>query len=341
MSQHATLVVPLHVKDALSFAGGLGFLMANAPGVRLVVVVSDAEAVRRMAGGGAPKDGVRWLPDEGEHWPWRTRQGASEAMALDDERERALKRGVGFGWLYQQLLKLYADEAAAHFVTSDANRPDSAHVPPLDAALGDNVVWMDADVALARPTRFFSPSNHAFIPLQPPNSLGTAQHARYLRHRVQLLARMNTPRDDFDAVSGAQGCVCHHLPIPKGAAHALRACFTDPPLWKAFLAAAATMAPDELASGCASEYELMARFAHAHFPTVPRALTVADVRATSNGVPADVTTDADLVVSHEQWVDADDAALARRRSAADGTPDAGFASSAAGSAERARARRFV
>ena len=86
------------------------------------------------------------------------------------------------------------------------------------------------------------------------------------------------------------------------------------------------------------EYELMARFVNAsQFPAVPRELVVVDQRA--DEIQTGSGLDADLVVSHVQWVGVG-TALARRRSAADGKPDAVFARSQPGSAERARARRF-
>ena len=265
-------------------------------------------------------------------------------LAPTPDLKRALDEGVGAGWYHQQMLKLYADVAAERFDAKSSQEEDDELVPKLDTNLRDHVVWMDADVAVHRgPLRFFGDDNEALVPMQPPGTANDALHERYREHRLKLLQAMSpqhSRENDWPAVHSDRGCVCHHMPIPPGATTALRACYVDPEhgLWKAFLSAAASCGAHSIKHGCASEYELMARFVNAsQFPAVPRELVVVDQRA--DEIQTGSGLDADLVVSHVQWVGVG-TALARRRSAADGKPDAVFARSQPGSAERARARRF-
>ena len=134
------------------------------------------------------------------------------------------------GWYLQQLLKLYA--------------------PLLLADVSEKFIYIDADVRIHRPLRFFQDGKILF-------NAGMECHSPYFRHMERLVGLSKK-----SPVSG----ICHLMPMTY---KILRQFHEDVerrhgiPLWMAFLA---MVDPVEYGVSGASEYELLFTYALTFYP---------------------------------------------------------------------------
>jgi hypothetical protein len=139
------------------------------------------------------------------------------------------------GWYFQQLLKLYS--------------------PLLLPDLEEQFVYVDADVRIHRPLRFFDkgPSGQERIWF----NVGTEFHPPYFCHMERLLGLAKT-----SPLSG----ICHMMSMKKSI---VRQFHEDVerrhgiPCWMAFLA---MVDPKDYAASGASEYELLFTYAMTRYP---------------------------------------------------------------------------
>mmetsp|Transcript_4888 Transcript_4888/g.14528 ORF Transcript_4888/g.14528 Transcript_4888/m.14528 type:complete len:316 (-) Transcript_4888:93-1040(-) len=245
-------VIPAHQKDFETLGRTVTSLRRCCPAVNRVVVIASAPWPE------ATQLGVDHVDEAAEFWPFR----------------RTDFEGCGCqpGWLFQQVLKLYA--------------------PMLVPDIGPNVLVCDADVVWLRGgLDFFEADEVLGVKAQhctfssescPPIRSSVDLH-RYDAFVPAVLPGLEKPRP------GVESAVCHHAALQRDVLETLfgrtEASRGGLPFWTAFRDAAREC------GGRASEYELYHAFACKFFPqrTVPRQLpfaVVADVEAAEKSPPA-------------------------------------------------------
>lgn len=250
-------VIPAHEKDLETLGHTLASIRAHCPEVRRIIVISRAQLHGH-------DEGVEWVDEAAACWPF-------QLADLD-------RCGCPPGWLFQQLLKLYAPLVLPGLLT---------HVLICDS----DVIWMPGE------SRFLV-ANEGSLQVQlctfeaetcPPirSSLDLNRYDDFLE---ALLPGLRKTRP------GEESAVCHHALLQRdilGALHVQVEKVNSKPFWLAFRDAA------QRCQGKASEYELYAAFARREFPAMIslRALAfavVADFEAAMASPPPGIA----FIVAH-------------------------------------------
>jgi hypothetical protein len=188
------VVIPCVAKDQETVKYSIASIRAYCEGVRRIIVVSsepiDVEA--------------EWFDES--NFPFNKLDIALEIFPSNDQAVQFIQtKHSRIGWIYQQLLKLYAP-----FVIPD---------------ISSNVLILDADTILLRPTRFMDESGAAFF------NVGKENHKPYFEHMARLLPYMQRVDPKYSGIT-------HHMLFQKSIlkdfisqvkkAHGI-------PMWKAIL----------------------------------------------------------------------------------------------------------
>jgi hypothetical protein len=212
------VVIPCHEKDTLTLDLCIKAIRRHCKGVKRIVVVS-ARPLTTLA---------EWF-DEAQY-PFTKQTALLEIFGGDKSKVTTYlmrKHNMG-GWIYQQLLKLYAPITI----------PD----------ISPNVLIVDADTMFLRDVEFFDTDGNALY------ATGTEYHMPYFHHIKRLLPGL---QKKFPRLSG----VTHHMlmqrPILERLFNGIISIHHCEP-WKALCRC---IDPREAQRSCISEYEIYFNYA--------------------------------------------------------------------------------
>lgn len=211
------VVIPCHEKDIRTLELAIEGIKKYGTGIRRVITVSS----KRLT------DKAEWF-DEASY-PF-SKQDIAYAIFKDKEAaEQYYQHGSRLGWIYQQLLKLYA--------------------PIVIPDISSQVLILDADTIFLRETTFIDDEGYALF------NVGREYHPPYFDHARRLLP-------DFKKVYSHYSGICHHMllqrPIIDDLFNAIRSTHNTEP-WQALCACIDHQYTGKDLSGL-SEYEIYFNF---------------------------------------------------------------------------------
>lgn len=211
------VIIPCCSKDQWSLERSIEGIKRYVHGVRRIIVISDQRMTKS----------AEWVDEKS--YPFSKKE---VALALFKEEKKAQNylnsRGSRIGWIFQQLLKMYA-----HAVIED---------------LSSNCLVVDADTIFLNKVKFLSEEGAGLF------SIGTDYHAPFFEHAKRLLP-------EFKNVYYKYSGICHHMLLQKPIVEDLFAAVEkehNMPFWKAFCAC---IDPKEIPFSSASEFEIYFNFA--------------------------------------------------------------------------------
>ncbi len=212
------VVIPCTKKDLNTLEHCIAGIRKNCHEVRRVIVVSK----ERLTGS------AEWYDES--LYPFSMHDVAYELVGSNVEAVQYVANRLNrLGWIYQQLLKLYA--------------------PMVIPGISSNVLIVDSDTIFLRPVTFIGENGAALF------NVGTECHSPYFFHARRLLPYLHKV---FPAFSG----ICHHMLMQKCVLDDLHKAIQTRhslPLWKAFLRC---IDKSDLFGSGASEYEIYFNYAH-------------------------------------------------------------------------------
>lgn len=219
-SEPIDVVMVSHKKDLATLEKAVAGIRAYGKNIRKVFVVSETKLT----------DLAEWFDEK--NYPFTKRDLALEIFDRDRKKAEAYlaSENCRIGWIYQQLLKLYA--------------------PFVIPRISSNVLVLDADTIFLNPVEFIDAQGHALL------TPGIGYHRPYFDHGKRLLLRFVRARPD----SG----IAHHMlvqrPILEDMFLAIRSIHHSEP-WQAFCKCINHLELQRPISSTMSEYELYFNFA--------------------------------------------------------------------------------
>ncbi len=211
------VVIPCTLKDKETLELCIAGIRQNCKGVRRIIVVSKDRLTKK----------AEWYNET--KYPFKMQDIAFE---LFGNRELALQYmqtpGNRLGWIYQQLLKLYA--------------------PFVIPKISSNVLFVDSDTIFLNPVSFIAKNRAGLF------NVGFEYHLPYFGHAKRLLSYL-------DKVFPEHSGICHHMLMQKCVLKSLFQEIKEQhklPMWKAFLRC---IDHQELFGSGASEFEIYFNFA--------------------------------------------------------------------------------
>ncbi|HEY5235877.1 MAG TPA: DUF6492 family protein [Rhabdochlamydiaceae bacterium] len=161
------VVIPCHPKDTQLLDRCIWGIRANGKNIRRVIVVSSVQITEQ----------AEWFPENA--FPF-TKDDLLKVIFNNDQNRcnaYASNKNNRTGWMFQQLLKLYAP-----FVIPD---------------ISSNVLVLDADAVFLKPTAFLTPEGGAYL------TAATEYFACYFEHAQRLIP-------NFRRVAKVSG-IAHHM----------------------------------------------------------------------------------------------------------------------------------
>lgn len=216
------VVIPCHEKDAHTVERAIESIKKYVKDIRRIMVVSAQPFT----------DKAEWIDET--IFPFTKQSIAlhifkSQSIALD----YANRQGSRIGWMYQQLLKLYAPFSI----------PD----------ISSNVLIVDADVVFLKPVTFLQENGAGLY------AVGTCHHEPYFEHAARLLP-------DLKKVYPAYSGIVHHMLFQRPVLEDLFALIeehhkVEP--WIAFAQSIALLGDSHIYFSALSEYEIYFNFVFA------------------------------------------------------------------------------
>jgi len=161
------VVIPCHEKDARMLPLVIEGIKEHAQGIRRIIVVS----ANRI------NDQTEWFNEA--HYPFSKLDVACELFdTLEQAKAYINQPSSRIGWIYQQLLKLYA--------------------PLVIPDISSNVLVVDADTVFLRPVSFIGPNGEAYF------NVGTEYHTPYFEHAKRLIPWLKKVYPQYSGI-------CHHM----------------------------------------------------------------------------------------------------------------------------------
>lgn len=216
------VIIPCHEKDIRMLDLAIDGIKKNGVGIRNVIVISDRPLT----------DKAEWFDQA--RYPFTKRD---VAIALFKGKG---KKAVDYcnqpnnriGWVYQQLLKLYA--------------------PFVIPGIADNILALDADTAFLHPVSFIDDQGYALY------NVGSENHTAYFLHAKRLLP-------EFYKVFHNYSGICHHMlfqrPVMQDLFNEIKKHHNNKEPWQALCHCADLK---ELPGACLSEYEIYFNYIFSH-----------------------------------------------------------------------------
>lgn len=205
------VVIPACVKDLGTLNYAIDGIRKNGIGVRRIIVVSEKKLT----------DKAEWVSESLYPFTKKDIESVISAEVLGGKKYE----GQRIGWIFQQLLKLYA-----FYVIPDVT---------------DDLLILDADTVFLYPVSFIDEDGNALY------NVGTEFHASYFKHAQSLISK-NPIKKVFAQYSG----ICHHMLFRKNVIECLFdeiEGFYGKPLWQVMLI---NIDRKVLDLACMSEYEI-------------------------------------------------------------------------------------
>ncbi len=211
------VVIPCHEKDQRILNQCISSIRSYGPNIRRVIVISNCQLTEE----------AEWFPVE--QFPFSQRDILRIIFENDEQKveEYSSSRQSRTGWMFQQLIKLYAC-----FVIPD---------------ISSNILVLDADTVFLNPVHFISPLGGAFL------TIATEHHPPYFEHAQRLIP-------NFKRVANISG-IAHHMlfqkPILEDLFNTLES-YHKIPTWQAICK---SIDLEEIYGSPFSEYEMYFNFA--------------------------------------------------------------------------------
>ena len=210
------VVIPCHEKDTSTLNRSISGIKKYGKNIRNIIVVSSRKLTNN----------AKYFPES--NFPF-TKQDLLNH--IPHSRKKIVKNRIG--WIYQQLIKLYAYSV----------------IP----GLSENILILDADTIFLNPVSFIDPETNAGL-----FNVGSEYHYPYFSHAKSLLP-------NFKKVYNNYSGICHHMVFQKPVLNHLFSLVVNThhkPLWKAFCEKIVPIIPHYIPifSPC-SEYEIYFNFA--------------------------------------------------------------------------------
>jgi len=141
------VIIPCHAKDKRTLDLVIEGIAKNGKKVRRIMIIS-AEPLSDLA---------EWVPED--IFPF-SKQDLIHALAKEDEQLiKKVSKSSRIGWVYQQLLKLYA--------------------PFVIEGISPNVLALDADTVFLNPVEFMDENGEPYF------NVGTEHHRPYFEHAAK------------------------------------------------------------------------------------------------------------------------------------------------------------
>lgn len=212
------VVIACHPKDMRTLDLAIHGIKTYGQNVRHVYVVSQHPLTTRAT----------WIPEE--KYPF-TKQMVAEAIFNGDTlraKEFVEAPGSRIGWIYQQLLKLYA--------------------PLVIPNISSNVLILDADTIFLRPTSFMTDAAEPLF-----NQTNKLLYAPYFSHAKRLIPWLTRV---FPQTSG----IAHHMLFQREIIKDFMFIIEDLHHKPAWMAICACIDKNDVPYSCMSEYELYFNF---------------------------------------------------------------------------------
>ena len=211
------VIIPCCEKDLGSLEKSIEGIKRYVHGVRRIIVLSEKRLTKS----------VEWI-DEAKY-PF-SKTDIAYALFQDKNQARSYlkSRGSRVGWIFQQLLKMYA-----HVVIEE---------------LSPNCLVVDADTIFLNPVNFLTEEGAGLF------SIGTDYHAPYFEHAKRLLP-------DFKNIYFRYSGISHHMLLQKPVMEDLFEAVEKHhkmPFWKAFCTC---IDRKQIPFSSASEYEIYFNYA--------------------------------------------------------------------------------
>ncbi len=212
------VIIPCVEKDKEVLAPCIKSIREHHPDIRRIIVISKEKLT----------DTAEWFPED--RYPFSFSDIAYQIFQNKEDADIYLKKeGNRIGWVYQQLLKLYA-----------------SNVIP---GLSSNILCVDSDVIFLKKCDFISESSGPFF------NVGNEYHKPYFHHMKRLLPGLRRVNPEYSGI-------CHFMlfqkPILKRLMESVERIHTVP-FWQAFCYC---IDQKELDDAAASEYEIYFNFAN-------------------------------------------------------------------------------
>lgn len=212
------VVFVCHPKDHRTLELAIDGIRTNGENIGRIIVVSAYQFAHN----------AEWFDEA--LFPFNKETVALEIFNNDEAQARQFVDSYGrrLGWIYQQILKLYA--------------------PFIIPEISPNVLVIDADTIFLNPTAFIDGENRGLF------NPGTEYHKPYFEHAARLLPGFKKQYSGYSGVS-------HHMllqrPIVEDLFQAIENTHSIEP-WRALLRC---ISHDDLYRSCLSEYEIYFNFA--------------------------------------------------------------------------------
>lgn len=214
------VIIPCASKDLDTLNLCIDSIRKNGENIRNIYVISD----RKLT------DKARWIDES--IYPFSKQDVVNQLFNSEDAYIKYQNSGPNrIGWIYQQLLKLYAIDV----------------VP----GISSNVLCLDSDTMFLKKTRFMDERGFPFF------DVGEEYHKPYFSHAKRLLPHLKRVHTGLSGIS-------HHMLFQRSILADIKDLVEKRhslPFWKAFLVC---IDPKELHGSFASEYEIYFNFTLIH-----------------------------------------------------------------------------
>ncbi|MCL5437035.1 MAG: DUF6492 family protein [Candidatus Dependentiae bacterium] len=213
------VVIPCHEKDVRTLDLAIKGIRENGKNIGEIFVIS-AKQLTHLA---------KWVPEK--IFPFSKNDLVPEIAHFDQERIRELLPCYWLGWIYQQLLKLYA--------------------PFIIRGISSNVLIVDADVIFLNETEFMDAAGNPYF------NYGTeGYHAEYFEHAAKLIDEPFSIKRVFPEIPG----ICHHMLMQKVVLQDLFEKIEKKHVLPAWKALCRCINWEHIQHSCMSEYEIYFNF---------------------------------------------------------------------------------
>lgn len=159
------VIIPCHPKDIATLELAIKGIRKNGIGVRRIIVISSSKIT----------DDAEWVNET--VFPFTKRDVALTIFNGDEQKTSEYLRDPNnrIGWIYQQLLKLYA--------------------PLVIANISTNVLILDSDTIFLRKTEFIDDQGYALF------NVGTQYHEPYFTHMSRLLPGSKRVYEQYSGIT--------------------------------------------------------------------------------------------------------------------------------------------
>lgn len=259
------VVIPCHEKDLRTLELCIQSIRKHGKGIRRIIVISEKKLT----------ENAEWFPET--QYPF-SRQDVLDEIFNGDKKlaeEYAKLPGSRLGWIFQQLLKLYA--------------------PLVIPNISSNVLMLDSDVVFLRDVVFIDNEGNALF------NFSKEDHEPYFEHAKKLISGPYEIKRVYKDKSG----ICHHMLFQRYILEELFECITQTHKTEPWRALCRCIDREYIYNNksALSEYEIYFNFAFGHSHAVKiRHLPYKDAKFSKESIEWAKKQGLYYVALHTWWV---------------------------------------